>query len=112
MTTINAKRAEAVIQFMVDHADEYAEACSEVARLENIMKSTKAALMNASSASSAAMKECEALADLRYMELIGKHADSIRAQTYLKTKLKAAELTVDTFRTIEASNRRVERAST
>lgn len=112
MSSIDFKRAESAIQFMVDRADEYAEAVSEVARLENIMKSTKAALMNAASASSAAMKECEALADLRYMELIGKHADAIRAQTYLKTKLKAAELTVDAFRSIEASNRRVERAST
>jgi hypothetical protein len=110
--SIDAKRAEKAIQFMVDSADDYAEACAQVAALENQMKSTKATLMNASDASSAAMKEVAALADLRYVEYIGRLSDAVRTQIYLKTKLKAAELTVDVFRTLEASNRRVERAST
>jgi hypothetical protein len=112
MTAINAKRAEVAIQFMVDSAEQYAVACADVARLENAMKATKAALMNASPASSAAMKECDALADQRYIEYIGQLAEAVRTQTYLKTKLKAAELTVDVFRTLEASNRRVDRAAT
>lgn len=112
MTTINAKRAEGAIQFMVDNAEAYADASADVARLENVMKATKAALMNASAASSAAMKECDALADQKYIDYIGKHAEAVRQQTYLKTKLKAAELTVDVFRTLEASNRRTDRAAT
>lgn len=110
--SIDAKRAEKAIQFMVDSADDYADACSQVAAIENQMKSTKATLMNAAEASSAAMKECAALADVRYIEYIGKLAEAVRTQTYLKTKLKAAELTVDVFRTLEASNRRVDRATT
>lgn len=111
MSSVTAKRAESAIQFMVDNAEQYAQACADVARLENAMKATKAALMNASSASSAAMKECEALADPRHIDLIGQHAEAIKVQTFLKTKLKAAELTVDVFRTLEASNRRIDRAT-
>jgi hypothetical protein len=111
MAKIDAKRAEVVIQFMVDNAEEYANACADVARLENMMKATKAALMNASPASSAAMKECDALADSRYIAYIGQHADAVKTQAFLKTKLKAAELTVEVFRTLEASNRRVDRAT-
>jgi hypothetical protein len=110
--SITAVRAEKAITYMIEHAEEYGDACAEVARLENIMKATKAALMNASSASSAAMKECDALADSRYMEFIGQHAEAVKTQTYLKTRLKAEELVCDVFRTLEASNRRVDRAAT
>lgn len=111
-TPINAKRAEKAVQFMVDSAQEYADACGEVVALENKMKSAKAALMNASSQSSAAMKECDALAHPTFIDYIGQHAEAVRKQTFIKTKLKAAELTVDCFRTIEASNRRVDRSAT
>lgn len=111
MSFVNAARADKALQFMVDEAQTYAEACAEVAALEHQMKSTKAALMNASAASSAAMKECEALADPRYIDLIGKYAEAVKVQTFLKTKLKAAELTVDCFRTLEASSRRTDRAT-
>jgi hypothetical protein len=111
MSVVNAKRAESAIQFMVDEAQTYGDACAEVARLENVMKATKAALMQASESTSAAMKECDALADQRYIDLIGQYAEAVRVQTFLKTKLKAAELVVDVFRTLEASNRRVDRAA-
>lgn len=111
MSVITAKRAESAIQFMVDSAEEYAVACADVARIENLMKAKKAALMNASEASSAAMKECDALANPEYTQHITELSEAVRVQTFLKTKLKAAELTVDVFRTLEASNRRVDRAA-
>lgn len=110
--SITAQRAEKAIVWMIEHAEEYADACAEVAKLEDAMKSTKAALMNASPQSSAAMKESDALANPSYIELIGKRGEAIRRQTYLKTRLKAEELVCDVFRTLEASNRRVEKAST
>jgi hypothetical protein len=109
--TITAKRAENSITWMIEHAAEYADACAEVAKVEDSMKSTKAALMNASSESSAAMKESDALANAAYIELIGKRGEAIRKQTYLKVRLKAEELVCDVFRTLEASNRRVDRAA-
>lgn len=109
--SITAQRAEKAIIYMIEHAEEYADACAEVAKLEDSMKSTKAALMNASPQSSAAMKESEALAASAYIDLIGKRGEAIRKQTYLKTRLKAEELVCDVFRTLEASNRRVDRAA-
>jgi hypothetical protein len=109
--TISAERAEKAITYMIQNAEEYADACAEVAATEAQMKSIKATLMNASPASSAAMKESDALADSRYVEKIGKLAEAVKRQTYLKTRLKAEELVVDVFRTLEASNRRVDRAA-
>lgn len=109
--TITHQRAEKAITYMIENAEEYADACAEVAKVEDSMKSTKAALMNASAQSSAAMKECDAMANAAYIELIGKRGEAIRRQTYMKTRLKAEELVCDVFRTIEASNRRVDRAA-
>lgn len=108
---ITAQRAEKAITWMIEHAEEYADVCAELAKVEDAMKSTKAALMNASDQSSAAMKESDALANPAYIKLIGERGEAIRKQTYLKTRLKAEELVCDVFRTLEASNRRVDRAA-
>lgn len=109
--TITAQRAEKAITYLIENAEDYADACAEVAKLEDSMKSTKAALMNVSKESSAAMKESDALANPAYIELIGRRGEAIRKQTYLKVRMKAEELVCDVFRTLEVSNRRVDRAA-
>lgn len=108
---LNPRRPHDCIQFMVDSADAYAQACSAVADIENGMKRTRALLMKKSEAKTVSERENDAWAHQDMVNLIAGYKEAVYFQTLLKTQLKAAELAVDVFRTLEASARREGRAT-
>lgn len=106
MRELNPRKPHECIQFMVDVAEKYADACAAVADIENGMKRTRAVLMKKSEAKTVSERENDAWAHQDMLVLINGHREAIYLQTLLKTQLKAAELAVDVFRTLEASARR------
>ena len=99
------------IQFIYDIAPGYAKAQSDYDHLCEYRKALKATLMLASEASSAVMKEAEALSSPEYMKnLQGAKVAQERAITF-KWQLEAAKLKVEVWRSESANNRAMDRAA-
>lgn len=99
------------IDFIVSNAERHAQARADVIQIENFMKSKRALLMNGCDLKTISDRECYALAHPDYRQLIEGLREAVYTETLLKTQIKAAELRVELFRTIEASNRRMDRAT-
>lgn len=99
------------IDFMLAHAEKYAQARADVTQIENFMKTKRALLMNECGLKTVSDRECYALAHADYQQLIAGLREAVYMETLLKTQLKAAELRVDVFRTMEASARNEMRAT-
>lgn len=99
------------INFLIEHAEKHADARANVIQIENFMKVKRSMLMRTSQAKTAAEREAEALAHPEYQELIAGLREAVYQEALLKTLLKAAELRVDVFRTVEASARNEMRAT-
>ena len=101
------------IEFIFHKSKEYAEAKSEVVYLDKFRKSKHAMLMKDAMVAghkTSAAQEREAYADLSYIELLkGLRAATEKAEA-LRWQLVAAQARIDCWRSMEASNRQVDRA--
>lgn len=101
------------IEFIFAHGKQYAEAKAEVTYLEQFRKSKHAMLMKDAEVAghkTSAAQEREAYADLGYIELLkGLRAATERAES-LRWQLVAAQARIDCWRSMEASNRQVDKA--
>lgn len=103
-----------VLDYMRDHAPLYAKAKADRIYLEEMKKAKKAVLMKEAEMrgfSTAAAQEREAYADAQYMELIEGLKVAVEQEETLKWRLVAAEVKTQVWRSIESSNRALDRGA-
>lgn len=103
-----------VLDFMRDNAPAYAKAKAERIYLEEMRKSRKAVLMKEAETrgfNTAAAQEREAYADPQYMELIEGLKVAVEQEETLRWRMTAAQVKTEVWRSLEASNRALDRAA-
>lgn len=111
MTTINIYK---VLDFMRDSAPKYAKAKAERIYIEEMRKSKKAMLMKKAEVAgfnSAAAQEREAYADPEYIALLEGLKAAVEVEETLRWQLVSAEAKCEVWRSIESSNRAMDRAA-
>jgi len=89
---------EACFAYIQSNAQKLGHYEGEIIRLEAKVKATKAALMEASSFTSATMKEASALKDQIYMEVVHELSSATAKKVELGIMIKAAFQKVETAR--------------
>ncbi len=110
---MNQKDINASVDYLYTHGQKYAQAKAEVTYLEEYRKSKKAMLMKTAmenGAKSAAAAEIEAYADVEYIEFLKGLRVAVEKAEGLRWGLVSAQARVEVFRTVEASNRMMDRA--
>jgi len=108
METINPHEA---INFMIKNAKAYAEAKANVTYLEQFRKSKKALLFANAMGNTIADKEAYAYSHPEYTELLDGLKEAVVEAERLRWMLVAAQARIDVFRTQEASNRSIDKAT-
>lgn len=109
MTEIDINTA---VDYIYTHGKKYAEAKAHLAYVEEFRKSKKAMLMKTAMVNgvkTVAAAEIEAYADVEYIELLKGIAAATEAAEALRWGLVAAQARVDVWRSLEASNRSMDR---
>lgn len=99
------------VDFLIDSAPKFAEAKATRVYLENFLKSQKAILMKKYADQALGAQEREALADPTYLSLLEALRTAVEAEESIKWKMTAAEHRIDVWRSSEASNRAMDRAT-
>ena len=102
---------QASIQWIWDNAPRLAKAKGERVYVEEYRKSLKALLMKASTKQAANAREEEAYADPSYIEHLAAIRAAIEIEETLRWRMVSAEAAVEVWRSQEASNRRLDRAT-
>jgi hypothetical protein len=109
---MNRKDINEAVDYIYTHGEKYAQAKAELTYLEEFRKSKKAMLMKhamENGIKTVAAAEIEAYADPEYIELLkGISAATEKSET-LRWALVAAQARVDVWRSLEASNRSMDR---
>lgn len=113
---INEINIEKALDFIRDNAGKYAEAKAQRIYLEEFRKSKKAALFNSypinpGDKPTVADRENYAYSHPEYIEILNGLQVAIEQEEEIKWKLKAAELKTEVWRTQQANNRRLDRAT-
>jgi hypothetical protein len=99
------------IQMMLDTAPRLAKAKGERVYLEEYRKSLKAILMKASTQNTAAMQEREAYSDPQYIDHLKALKIAVEGEEALRWRMVAMQAAVEVWRSQEASNRAMDRAT-
>ena len=102
------------VNYILKNSAEYAKAKSQRVYLEEFRKTKKALLMKdalANGIEAANAQEREAYAHPEYQELLKGLAEAIETEETLKWNLEAARMRTDIWRTEQANNRTIERAT-
>ncbi len=97
------------LQFIADNVEAFAKADQELTASESWKSAIKAVEMDHSSQTSMAGKEMDAFSSNAYRQWCNDHAKAKKIYTELKLKIELAKLSIEVFRTIEASNRNADR---
>jgi len=89
---------EACFSYIQTNARKMGELEGDLVQLEGKLKATKAALMDASDSSSAAMKEVDAYKNIAYMEVVKELAQTTAMKTEISIMIKAAFQKIETHR--------------
>lgn len=108
METINPHEA---INYMIKNAKAYAEAKANVTYLEQFRKSKKAILYANAIGNTIADKEAYAYSHPEYLTLLEGLKDAVEEAERLRWMLVAAQARIDVWRSQEASNRGLDRAT-
>lgn len=98
------------VDYLIKTAPRFAKAKAERVYVENFLRSKKSLLM-AQVEGSIAAKEAYAYARPEYQQLLEGLRAAVEAEETLKWKMTAAELSVEIWRSQEASNRAQDRAT-
>jgi predicted nucleic acid-binding Zn-ribbon protein len=109
MDELKMKDPNDAIDFIFKKAPDYAAAKGRLAELENFKHSLKAIKATESKGSSIAAKEMEAYASQEYQDLCKAIGIATEQTEALRWQLEAAKMRFEAWRTIEASNRNIER---
>jgi hypothetical protein len=99
------------VEFIIKQSGVFAEAKANRTYIENYLRSAKSRLMMESSASSIAAKEMEAYATDDYIELLKGLKEAVETEEKLKWQLIAAQARIEIWRSQEATNRTIDRAT-
>lgn len=102
---------ESYIQMIEDTAPRLANAKAERVYLEEYRKSLKAILMKSSTQATAAMQERDAYSDAQYVDHIKALKIAVHGEEALRWKIVAAQAAIEVWRSREASNRAMDRAT-
>lgn len=112
---MNQKDINDAVDYLYTHGRKFAEARSHRVYLEEFRKSQKAMLMKAAladgRAKSAAVAEIEAYADPVYIEVLKGLEAATEAEETLRWGLVSAQARIDVWRSLEASNRTMDKAA-
>jgi len=100
------------IEYIYSNGAKYAQAKAELTYLEEFRKSKKALLMKTAivnGAKSVAAAEMEAYADSEYIELLKAIKTATEVAEGLRWHIVAAQARIEVYRTMEASNRAMDR---
>ena len=102
------------VDYLYTHGAKYAEAKAHRVYLEEYRKSQKAMLMKSAMADgrakTAAAAEIEAYSDPAYVEVLKGLQAAVEAEETLRFSLESARARIDVWRTLEASNRNLDKA--
>jgi hypothetical protein len=99
------------INFMIKNAAAYAEAKANVVYLTEYRKTVKAIGFQRSLKSTMADKEADAYTTVEYAACVEGLREAVEEAERLRWMLVAAQARVDCWRSLEASNRQVERST-
>lgn len=105
----------AAVDFLLKNANLYAKAKAERVYLEEFRKSKKALLMQEAfcvGVDTMAGQERDAYARIEYQDLLKGLKEAVEIEESLKWKMTAAQLRVEIWRTTQANNRFLEKATT
>lgn len=111
---MNQKQINDAVDYIYTHGQKYAQAKAELTYMEEYRKTLKSKLMKealANGCRSAATAEMEAYADVAYEEHLQALKEAVAQAEGLRWGLVSAQARVEVFRTIEASNRMMDRAA-
>jgi hypothetical protein len=111
---MNQREINDAVDYIYTHGQKYAEAKAEVTYMEEYRKSKKAMLMKTAmekGCKSVAAAEIEAYADVEYIEFLKGLRGAVELAEGLRWGLVSAQARVEVFRTVEASNRVMDRAA-
>lgn len=100
---------EKAADFIIRSAKPYAQAKANRMYLEEFRKTKKALLMNASDGKTVSDRESYAYAHPEYEEVLNKFKDAVLDEETLRVQIKGAELTIEIWRSQNASNRNQDR---
>jgi len=110
---MSQKEINDAVDYIYTHGQKYAHAKAEVTYIEEYRKSLKAILMEQAmkdGARSAAKAEMIAYSDPKYLELLEGLRAAVEAAEGLRWGLVSAQARVEGWRSLEASNRVMDRA--
>lgn len=99
------------IDFLLKNAEKYAHAKAQRVYLEEFRKSKKALLMNQCDEKAANAREQYAYSHPEYIGILDGLKSAVEVEETLKWQQIAAQLRVEVWRSQEASNRGLERAT-
>jgi len=99
------------IDYMIRHSAEYAQAKAQVTYLEEFRKSKKAMLFSAAIGNTIADRENQAYSHPEYLAVLGGLKEAVEKAETLRWMLVAAQARIDVWRSQEASNRGMDRAT-
>jgi len=103
-----------VVEFLLKNAGKYAKAKSERIYIEEFRKSKKALLMQMAQlkgVETMAAQERDAYANEEYQELLEGLKEAVEVEEKLRWQMLAAQIKVDIWRTEQANNRFIEKAT-
>jgi hypothetical protein len=110
---MNQKEINNAVDYLYTHGQKYAQAKAEVTYIEEFRKSKKAMLMKTAmenGVKSAAAAEIEAYSDPSYIELLKGLKAAVETSEGIRWGLIAAQARIECWRSMEASNRVMDRA--
>ena len=105
---INPQKA---VDFIITHAPIYAKAKAERVYLEEFRKSKKALLIQQAPPGTVSDREAYAYAHAEYIELLEALKAAVEAEETARWGMVAAQARVEVWRSTEASNRNMDRAT-
>lgn len=96
-------------EFIIKSAKPYAQAKANRMYLEEHRKTLKALLMNESTGKTVSDREQYAYSHPKYQELLMEFKNAILEEETLRVQIKGAELTIEIWRSENASNRNQDR---
>jgi hypothetical protein len=99
------------VEFIIKQSGVYAQSKANRTYIENYLRSAKSRLMLESTASSIAAKEMEAYATDHYVKLLEGLKEAVEVEEKLKWQLIAAQARIEIWRSQEATNRTIDRAT-
>ena len=99
------------LKAMHDASSLLAQAKAERVYLEEYRKSLKALLMKASGQSSAALQERDAYADEQYIDHLKALRIAVEREESLRWRMVVGQTAIEVWRSQEASNRTIDRAT-